>query len=194
VSVAAEQLSFLIPVAGLTPVSKDRANYLLAKWEHYLGPVSRPFGTECWALEVESEAVAVAVSASTVSEHVAYHQTIPVWQAGGGCQVGKLTYRVRLRRDQIVELARQWATQPMLRLWREIAAPRWPHWPVIAAVAYSQNKRHKGAIYRWDGWTRVADDVGHSGGGGAWARRRYATAAAHGRKSLWLWRYPATGG
>lgn len=210
-TIAAEQLSLMIPVAGLTPIGKDRANYLLAKWQHNLGPIDRPFGAEYWALEVESEAVAVAVSASTVSEHVAgKDKTRPCPACDGtgfkpktdgdacpDCDGSGKGEPVWLERGEILELARlcadpvhrNWATQPMLRLWRQVAAPRWPHWPVVAAVSYSQNARHGGNIYRWDGWTKIADNVGHSGGGGAWTRKRYATAAAHGPKSLWLWRY-----
>jgi hypothetical protein len=182
---AAEQLSFPLPIAGLTPVSLSWANVLLARWGHYLGPCERPFGAEAWVLEVESRAVAVAVGASTVSEHVS------------GADHGE---PVRLARGEVVELARlcadpaqRWATRPMLRLWREVAAPRWPYWPVTAAVAYSQNRRHAGDIYRWDGWTKVADRCGSSGGG-AWSRKRYATETVHGPKSLWLWRYPSGGG
>lgn len=197
---AAEQLSFPLPVAGLTPVSLAWANTLLARWEHYLGPCERPFGAQAWALDVRGEPVALAVGCSTVSEHVAWTESLPVWvlDAGGepGCQAGELTWRCRLDRGEIVELARlcaapgqRWATQPMLRLWREVGAPCWPHWPVNAAVAYSANKRHKGGIYKGDGWRRVADCCGSSGGG-AWSRKRYAGDAAHGSKSLWLWRYP----
>jgi hypothetical protein len=105
---------------------------------------------------------------------------------------------VRFACREVVELGRlcsapdaRWSTRPMLRLWREVAAPRWPYWPVQAAVAYSQNGRHQGDIYRWDGWTRISDNCGSSGGG-AWSRKRYATDAVHGKKSLWLWRYEVT--
>ena len=146
---AAEQLAFPMPVAGLTPVSLAWANTLLVRWGHYLGPVSRPFGSQAWALDVCGDPVSVAVSCSTVSETAA-----------------------GLSRSELVELARlcsdpaqRWATRPMLRLWREVAAPRWPYWPVSAAVAYSQNSRHQGDLYRWDGWQKVSDDCGSAGGG-----------------------------
>jgi len=89
-----------------------------------------------------------------------------------------------------------WATRVILRLWLEVGAQAWPYWPVQAAVAYSQNARHLGNIYRFDGWERVTDKAG-SNGGGAWSRKRYAGDAAHGRKTLWLWRYaprPTSGG
>ena len=73
-------------------------------------------------------------------------------------------------------------------LWREIGGPRWPYWSVKAAIAYSQNVRHPGNIYRFDGWEKITDRAG-SGGGGAWSRKRYAGNAALGPKTLWLWRY-----
>ncbi|WIN00051.1 hypothetical protein ACTOB_003728 [Actinoplanes oblitus] len=113
--------------------------------------------------------VCVAVSASTASSTA----------AGYG-------------RKQLVELARlcsaptaRWATRPMLRLRREVAAPSWPYWPVAAAVAYSHNSRHDGDIYRFDGWTRMSVTAG-THGGGTWSRRRVAPDTARGTKTLWL--------
>lgn len=179
----AEQLAFAMPVAGLMPVDPDWANVLLARWQHRLGPINRPFGCEAWTLDIDGLGpVAVAVSVSTVSEHVS------------GTEDGQ---RIQLPRGELVELGRlcadpdqRWATRPMLRLWREVAARRWPYWALTAAVSYSHN-RTTGDLYRWDGWTKIADNCGSSGGG-AWSRKRYATDAVHGRKSLWLWRYGAT--
>lgn len=169
----ADQLALDIPVVGLTTIPLRRANRLLDDWGHYLGPVNRPFGSQAWTLELEGRPIAVAVSCSTVSATAAGHD-----------------------RDELVELARlcaaePWATRVMLRLWREVAAPRWPYWTVRAAVAYSQNERHDGRIYRFDGWDRVTDRAGSSGGG-AWSRKRYATDAVHGPKTLWRWRFPET--
>src|SRR3972149_6794486 len=130
----------------------------------YPGPCNRPFGRQDWLLALNSEPLAVATSASIVSAGV----------AGYG-------------RQEVVELARlcsapetSWATRVMLRLWREVGAQGWPYWPVQAAVAYSQNIRHPGNMYRFDGWERVTDKAG-SNGGGAWSRKRYAGDAAHGR-------------
>ena len=196
----AAQLAFPMPVAGLTPVTLHRANALLAGWGHYLGPVNRPYGAQSWALDVAGEPVSVAVSASIVSAHVICPHTLPLACAmHPGRQLGEMTWRERLPRNQVVELARlcsapgaRWATRPMLRLWREIAGPLWPYWQVTAAVAYSQNARHGGTIYRFDGWQKASDDGGSSGGG-TWSRKRHATEAVHGRKSLWLWRYPVRG-
>lgn len=164
-------------VVGLVPIQLDEANALLEEWGHYLGPVNRPFRSEAWALDLDDHPIAVAVGASAVSDTV------------GNDTVG------RYQRAEVVELARlaareRWATRVMLRLWREVSAPRFrlgPDHPApIAAVAYSQNSRHEGAIYRFDGWTLVTDKAGSSGGG-AWSRKRYAGDAAHGRKRCWIW-------
>ena len=176
---AAVQLSML-PVAGLATVPLDHANRLLADWGHYLGPVNRPFGAQAWVLDIDGEPVSVAVSTSTVSEHIAYDETTTT---GEGDDLEVIVQRKTLQRGELVELARlcsaeRWATRVMLRLWREVAAPRWPYWPVTAAVAYSQNSRHDGTLYRFDGWTRAADDCGSSGGG-----RLVAQAVRHRRSS-----------
>lgn len=168
----AYQPSFITSAAGLTSIPTAIANKLLTTWGHYLGPCERPFGAEAWALEVAGQPVSVAVSASTTSSTAAGYD-----------------------RQQLVELARlcsaptaRWATRPMLRLWREVAAPAWSYWPVTAAVAYSQNDRHEGRIYRFDGWTRVTDRAG-SNGGGTWSAKRTDGHAARGSKALWLWHY-----
>jgi hypothetical protein len=168
------------PMCGLAPLALDDANRLLVAWGHRLGPVRRPFAQEAYALELDGRPISVAVSASTVGDAVA----------------GTLVDRpVRYARQEVVELARlasdpgeRWATRVMLRLWREVCAPRWHCWPVLAAVSYSHNALHAGDLYRFDGWTKIADGRG-SMGGGSWSRRRYATEAVYGKKSLWLWRY-----
>lgn len=161
-------------VVGLVPIRLEEANALLVEWGHYLGPVNRPFRSEAWALDVRDEPVAVAVGASAVSETVAGYNRVDV------VELARLAARDRAY------------TRVMLRLWREVAAPSYrigpyDHDPPKAAIAYSQNQRHEGAIYRFDGWEMVTDKAGSSGGG-AWSRKRYAGDAAHGRKRLWLWR------
>lgn len=168
---ALAQLAFAPPAAvGLHEVDIADANQLLTEWGHYLGPCLRPFHQEGWLLDVAGRPVSVAVSASAVAATTAGYA-----------------------RQQIVELARlcsgePWATRVMLRLWREVCAPAWQCWPVSAAVAYSANDRHEGRIYRFDGWEKVTDRAGSSGGG-TWSRQRSAGDAVHGRKTLWLWRY-----
>lgn len=159
-------------MAGVDPIGLHQANALLTAWDHSLGPCERPFGQEAYALHVDGHPVSLAISASIVNGPVAGYE-----------------------RGEVVELARlctrpgdEWATRVMLRIWREVCAPRWRYWPVLAAVSYSQNQRHEGRIYRFDGWTKVTDQAG-STGGGAWSRKRYAGDAHHGKKTLWLWEY-----
>jgi hypothetical protein len=161
------------PLGVVAQIDLRVANDLLVRWGHRLGACRRPFGQQAFALAAAGEPVAVAVSASIVSTTVA-----------------------SFRRDQVVELARlcsapgkAWASRVMLRLWRELGAPRWPYWMVEAAVSYSQNAHHRGDLYRFDGWERVTDRAGMTGGGGAWTRPRYAVDAAHGAKTLWVWRF-----
>lgn len=168
--------SALIPSVASEPIPVADANLLLVEWGHYLGPCKRPFGQEAFALHIDGQPISVAVSASMVSRHVR-----------------NLDGDVVATRDAAVELARlcsreRWASRVMLRLWREVHAPSWRFWPVESAIAYSQNNRHQGDLYRFDGWQRVRDDAGSSGGG-AWSRKRYATEAVYGKKTLWLWRY-----
>ncbi|WGL50654.1 hypothetical protein P5P86_11830 [Nocardioides sp. BP30] len=167
----------LLPPVGVEQVSNGEADQLLATWGHYLGPCSRPFGKQSFVLHIDGRPISLATSASTVSSAVRFSDdcTMP--------------------RGELVELARlctapgeQWATRVMLRLWREVHARQWPHWQVRAAVAYSQNDRHEGRIYRFDGWTKVRE-LPASGGGGQWSGRRTEGHVARGPKTLWSWRY-----
>ena len=161
-----------VPILGLMPYDVGKANEILVAWGHRLGEIHRPFGMQAFVLEHQTEPISVAVSASIVSATVTEY-----------------------RRGEVVECARlcsapdaTWATRVMLRLWREACAPLWPYWPVKAAISYSQNAWHDGGIYRHDGWERIKEDCGSSGGG-AWSRKRYATDAVYGKKTLWIWRY-----
>lgn len=176
---ALAQQRIALPIAGLEPISKTEANQLVVAWDHNLGPCERRFGHDCWALIVGSgNPVSVVIGASTVSDHVTDG-------SGGQLQRGAIVECARLCSDP----ANRWATRPMLRLWRECAAQLWPYWPVAAAVAYSQKRRHDGDIYRWDGWKLLSDDCGRSGGGGGWSKPRPSTAASSGPKRLWGWSY-----
>lgn len=159
--------------AALVDLTRTEANGLLTEWGHYLGGCDRPFGQQAVALLVAGDPVSVAVSASTVSPTV-----------------------LGIPRREVVELARlcsapgeAWATRVMLRLWRELVAPSWPHWPVTTAIAYSASNRHEGRVYRFDGWERAAGRAG-STGGGTWSKPRPVGHAARGPKSLWVWRFP----
>ncbi len=162
------------PVAALHEVNIAEANRLLVDWGHYLGGCRRPFGRQGWVLVARGEPVSVAVSASTVSTHV----------PGPGGR--------RFHRKQLVELARlcsvePWATAVMLRLWREVAAPAWPYWTPLAAIAYSRHDGHDSRTYRADGWRKLSDQAGSSGGGGTWTRPRPVADPASGPKTLWFW-------
>ena len=170
---AFEQIPLLlIPLMGLYPISLEEANSFLVLWQHRLGSVNRPFRSEAFILKLHEQPISVAVSASIVSAMVA-----------------------GFSRQEVVECARlcsspehPWATRIMLRLWREVCAPLWKSWPVKAAVSYSHNAHHKGDLYRFDGWEKISDNCG-SNGGGAWTRKRYASDAVYGQKTLWLYRY-----
>ncbi|GAA2110716.1 hypothetical protein [Streptomyces synnematoformans] len=166
------------PASGLFETDPSAANDLVVSWGHYLGASERPFGAQAWRLDIAGEPVSVAISASTVSSTVAGYE-----------------------RRQVVELARlctrpgfKWATRVMLRLWREVGGPAWPYWTPQAAVAYSDNARHPGHIYRTDGWTRVTGRAGApSGPGSTWSKQRPSGHPGAGRKTLWLWAYQPHG-
>ncbi len=166
-----------IPVCGVFPISNADANRLLVAWQHKLGTCDRPFRMESFALEVAGRPVAVAISASIVHGPV------------DGLQV-----------NEVVELARlaacePWANRVMLRVWREVCAPKYECWRPKAAVSYSHNKLHTGDLYRFDGWRKVKTNCGTTGKAGNWGRRGegYQNEALHGLKTLWMWDYPPEG-
>lgn len=168
-----------VAIAGVMPISIDDANrFLVDVVGHRLGAIERPFRMEAFAFEVDGAVRSVAVSASAVSDTVVD-------------EVGR-----QYRRTDVVELGRlgsepsyAWCSRVMIRVWRELCGPRYAPWRPQLAISYSQNAHHKGDLYRFDGWTKVRDNAGSSGGGGAWTRKRYASSAAYGPKTLWIWRY-----
>lgn len=170
---ALAQLSLIhAPIAGVEPIDIDAANEMLVAWSHKLGACERPFRQEAYGLTVDGLVRCVAISASVVSSTVAGY-----------------------RRNEVVELARlcaepgnAWVNRVLLRLWRELLAPRWHCWPVRAAISYSHNAHHKGELYRADGWEKVRDDCGSSGGG-TYSSKRAASDPLSGKKTLWVWRY-----
>lgn len=143
---AAPAQLFAQPLLGFAGIDNDLADTALVEWAHWLGGCNRPFGRQSFGLFLNGDLVSVAVSASTVNA-----------RCGG------------YRRSEVVELARLCShpdhrdlTRPMLRLWRKVAADLWPHWEVSAYVSYADATRHKGDIYRFDGWSKVADVRGGS--------------------------------
>ena len=134
----------LFSLVSFEQIEDAEADDRLRAWGHWLGGCNRPFGRQSFGLYLGPKLVSVAVSASTVNA-----------RCGG------------LPRMDVVELARQcsdpaerWATRVTVRLWRTVAPEHWPYWPVKACVSYSNALRHSGDIYRFDGWTRVADVKG----------------------------------
>lgn len=160
------------PVCGLYRITLPDANALLIRWGHRLGPLRRPVVSKAYALLVGQRPVCVAISSTPCSATVA-----------------------GFARTEAVELARQcadpaepWANRVMLRLWRETCAQRYLRRPIRAAVSYSKNGMHRGDLYRFDGWEKVAEDAGSSGGG-TYSRKRSRDDAVMGAKTLWVWRY-----
>lgn len=161
------------PIVGVNRIPLYVANELLILWNHKLGPCNRPFHVEAFALEMNGSPVAVAISASIVKGPVAGY-----------------------KRNEVVELARlasndKWANRVILRIWREVLAPKYECWLPKAVVSYSHNALHGGHIYRTDGWQKVTDRAGSNGKGGNWSRRGkgYANETLNGYKTLWLWEY-----
>lgn len=103
-----------VPMQAFLPIDIREANRLLLHFRHKLGPVERPFRQEAFGMFVDDRPVGVVVSASTVSDTVA-------GEIDGA--------RVEWRRDEVVELARlageRWCSRVLIRLWRELCAPRW---------------------------------------------------------------------
>jgi hypothetical protein len=156
-------------------ISKDQANDLITAFGHPLGEFDRPFGYQAWGLAVDGQAVAVAVSGSTVGSTSAGYP-----------------------REQVVDLARI-ARHPnhpgilrvMLRLWRDYLGPRWDYWdtPVRAAVSYALPGR-EGNLYRFDGWT-FHGYCKPWAGGATWSNPSKANAMDDGVKKLYYYQYPS---
>jgi hypothetical protein len=143
----------MFPLATFDRIENATARQLATQWGHYLGGCNRPFGVQSFGLYVAPIGlVSVAVSASI---------------AGPTCD--------GIPRMECVELARlvthpdeRWATRVCLRLWRHFAPDEWTReqWPVKHLVSYSDKTRHKGDVYRFDGWRKGADVRGRTSVGG----------------------------
>lgn len=162
----------MFPLVTFDLIPNEQADAALIAWGHWLGGCNRPFGRQSFGLEIESELVAVAVSASTVNG-----------KCGG------------YNRQDVVELARLCShpdhrdlTRVTLRLWRVMAPITWGRkfWTVRALVSYANASRHTGDIYRFDGWTKVAEVTGGTAGA-TWKRPRKA---AYEAKTVWAYELP----
>lgn len=161
-------------------IRPDEANDLIDRWGHPLGPCRRPYDSKAWGLAIDGQAVAVAMSASTV----------------GATSAG-------YKRTQVVELARI-ARHPghpgilrvMLRLWRDYFAARWDGWdtPVQAAVSYAlpadENGKGTGNLYRFDGW-KLWGKCKPWGGGATWSNPSKANTMGDGVKKLFYYPFPS---
>lgn len=157
------------PSLGFAPIYFDTIDDGIAddflntdEADHWLGGCDRPFGRISYGLYVRGDLVAVAVSASTPNKTCGPYS-----------------------RYEVVELARISArdgwreqTRVALRCWRTLAAQDWAtaygeHWPsIVGYVSYANSRRHSGDMYRFDGWRKVADTKGSTGGGSTWSRPR----------------------
>lgn len=147
----------LYPLVSFDRIDNDQADQLLERWGHWLGGCNRPFGRQSFGLQVaDAGIVSVAVSASTVNPTCGGHP-----------------------RGEVVELARlasapehcRWACRVTLRLWRHVAPAQWAadYWPCTWRVSYQDAARHTGNLYRFDGWTKLAEVRGGTAGGN-WTR------------------------
>lgn len=159
-------MNFFGPIAHIEAIDRGELNKLLVRWEHRMGPYTRPnFTIEAHhALFEHGEPVAVVAAGETVREVVG--------------QTG-------IRREECIELVRLCAARPhlcrpMLRLWRELVFPA-----LVAvhsrpiAVSYQDEDLHNGNVYRFDGWV----DIGKGGRGGPDTR----TGRAGRKLRIWAW-------
>lgn len=162
-----------LPVVGIYPATMTRANELLTRWAHKLGPVNRPMcRQEGWEMRVDGEPVSVAVSAPIVSATVQGFDRTDVLELARLC----------------AQPGNTWANRVMLRIWRESLALKYQCWTPVAAVSYSVNTMHKGNLYRHDGWRLVTESAG-SNGGGTWSAVKQPGDPGYGKKTLWMWDY-----
>lgn len=156
----------LIPIFRFDRIDNAEADERLTKWEHWLGPCNRPFTVQSFGLFMDEWIVAVAVSASTVNA------SCGGWKRNTVCELARLCAAPD-QRD---------LTRVCLRLWRKVAWRHWKDWQVEAYVSYANAIRHKGDIYRFDGWEKVAEVSGGTAGGGWQIGKSYDP------KSVWVYK------
>lgn len=154
----------LFPLVVFEEISDAEADRALVDCEHYLGPCERPYGRQSFGLVVNGKLASVAVSASTTGVTCAGFSRFEV---------------VELARLGSLQTYRMW-TRVALRCWRECAPALWPHWSVLACVSYSNETRHKGDVYRFDGWRKHGIVRGSTGGGHSPRKERQD-------KSVWFY-------
>jgi len=123
-------------LTSLEPISLRDAKRWLTRWEHQHGPISRPVRTDAHVIRAHGEPVAVLTTSELVCPPVAGE----------------------LYRDDAIELSRLCCADPSwsrvaLRLWRNAVFPMYRRqW----AVSYQDTTLHRGELYQFDGWIRLA--------------------------------------
>jgi hypothetical protein len=84
------------------PVTKQQANELLVAFDHPLDPFTRPFGFQGWGLAIDGQAVAVAVSGSTVGSRAAGFARREVVDLAGSRVTRIIAASLRVRKDEYV--------------------------------------------------------------------------------------------
>ena len=166
---------------SITRLAQGEANVFLERWGHPLGGCNRPFEQNFWGMVVRSKVVAVVVTASPVSPTVR-DDNERTWE-----------------RKQVVELARigsapgkNWATRPLLRLWREVLVHEWASWTPKLLISYALPGT-AGNIYRFDGWTKIREvNKAAPGKSSQWAKGSATDTIGTGKKTLWAWHMPVT--
>ncbi len=132
-------IGLVTPLAHVEAIDRATLNRLLVRWEHRMGPYTRP----SYAIE---------------AHHALFHHGEPVAVTAAGESVREVIGQARIPRHRCVELARLCASRrdlcrPMLRLWREFV------FPAVGAVhgrdlavSYQDEALHSGDVYRFDGW------------------------------------------
>ena len=129
----------MTPLVHFAPIARSELNDRLLAWGHRMGPVRRPSQGWSHGLFHEGALVAVIATDTLIRERVA-----------------------GFSREQAVELSRLCAaradvTRVALRLWRAFVFPAIAELRGVTwALSCQDAVLHSGALYRFDGWARIA--------------------------------------
>lgn len=153
------------PLVSFDLISREELNDRLVAWGHRHGPVLRPEYRKPidFGLRHRGELVAVVAADTLIRETCGF-----------------------TRRDAF-ELSRICAARPdlcrvALRLWRELALPEIVKaWATPWTISYQDAARHRGDLYRFDGWVKLGFTRS-----GSDARAQDATARVK-QRVIWGW-------
>ena len=136
----------LFPLVAFDQISLQDANRCLRLWSHAMGELHRPMngsvlsggGDVAHGLIHDGRVVGVCTTSTLITPHVAGHPN--------------------MTRANTVELSRLCAEQRdicrvVLRLWRLFVFESLPH---EFAISYQDRALHRGDLYRFDGWEKIA--------------------------------------